>query len=168
MATRVRQPRWARQPVTTPYLTVGDHAPTALALAAVGRLPAVAAAMGRSEAWIYKAAEGARGPEPELEALFPALYQAGVPRERAALLVTRVQTLFHEAYAQDLPRLEDLLEPETLVDTEEDRLQFPVIRHGRAAAPEALLRYEVQCEQAAAIYIELAAACRRVRLARGG
>lgn len=122
--TRVRETRWGREPVALPYSTIGDRAPTALAQLGVGKLPTIAAKMGRSAATLFKWAEGERGPEADLCALFPALRHAGVPRERAGLLVARVETLFDAAYGDTLPPLPELDRAETLASAAENQTQL--------------------------------------------
>lgn len=122
--TRVRATRWGREPVALPYSTIGDRMPTALAQAAVGKLPLVAARMGRSAGTLFKWGEGERGPEADLAALFPALRHAGVPRERAGLLLARVQTLFDAAYGDTLPALPELDRAETLASAAENQTQL--------------------------------------------
>jgi hypothetical protein len=124
MATRVRDTRWAREPVALPYSTIGEKLPTALAQAAVGQLPKVAAKMGRGAGTLFKWAEGERGPEADCAALFPALRAAGIPRARATLLVARIQTLFLAAYGDELPALAALDQAETLAASAENQTQM--------------------------------------------
>lgn len=126
MATRVRVRRWTHQPLGVTYSTPGDRQPTALALAAAGRLAQVAAAMGRGAATLFKWSEGERGPEYDLRELFAGLRRAGIPRQDAALLLARIDALFEEAYRDALPELRELHLVETETDTEEDRSQMPL------------------------------------------
>jgi hypothetical protein len=164
VTTSVRYRSGSRQPVAYPHLTVGDHVPTGLALAGAGKLAAIARAMGRSEAWIYKAAQGERGPERELADVFAAMHSAGVPEPQARLLLERLEVAFAEAYHGAAYRLAELWERETWLDTEEDRAQLAVLQRGSA---EDLARYQAQCEALAALYRVMAAACRRELLRRG-
>lgn len=162
--TRVRATRWSREPVALPYSTLGERLPTALAQAAVGLLPRVAAKMGRSSATLFKWAEGDRGPEAELAALFPALRHAGIPRERAALLVARIQTLFEAAYGDGLPPLPELDRAETLASAAENQTQLERIY---APTRENKLR-NLQATETAIARLETIAARLERDLAREG
>lgn len=128
-ATRVRSRRYIRQPVMTPHWTLGEHQPTALALAAAGLLSQVADKMGRNVATLEKWAQGERGPEYDCSELFPALKAAGVPRDRAGMIAARVKAFYEAAYRADLPTLRDLQKPETLVDHAEDETQIDCVLH---------------------------------------
>lgn len=125
-ATRVRPRTWLRQPVAAPHVTVsaGGRQPTALALAAAGQLPRVAERMGKNFATLDKWSQGERGPEHDLQELFPALATVGVSRDRAGMIVARIQAMFEAAYSQQLPTLRDLHGPETAADHAEDATQM--------------------------------------------
>jgi hypothetical protein len=127
--TRVRRQCVVRQPVATPYVTVapGGRQPTALAMAAAGLLGRVADRMGRNFATLDKWSQGERGPEHDLDELFPALAAVGIPRDRAALIPARIQALFDAAYRNDIPTLAQLHAPETAVDHAEDTTQMDCV-----------------------------------------
>jgi hypothetical protein len=127
IATRVRPQRYIRQPVLIPHWTPGEHQPTALALAAAGLLSQVADRMGRNVATLEKWAQGERGPEYDCSELFPGLRAAGVPRDRAGLVVARIKAFHDAAYRDDLPPLRALEKPETVADHAEDETQIDCI-----------------------------------------
>jgi hypothetical protein len=114
--------------VVLPYSTLGSRAPTALAIAAAGRLPRLAEAMGRKADTLFKWAEGERGPEHDAGELFSGMRRIGIPRIDAALLPARIQTSFEASYADELPPLHELHQPETLADTAEDRTQMCLVQ----------------------------------------
>lgn len=126
--TRVRSTRWSREPVALPYSTVGMRAPTALAIAAAGKLPRLAAAMARKPDTLFKWAEGERGPEHDCRELFGAMRAIGIPRADAAQVLAQIESDFEAAYAADLPTLAALHQPETLTDTAEDRTQMVLVQ----------------------------------------
>lgn len=128
-ATRVRPRTWVRQPVTAPHVTIspGGRQPTALAMAASGLLPRVAERMGRNFATLDKWSQGERGPEHDLDELFPALRRAGISRERAALIPARIQALFNAAYGDELPTLHALHAPETAAEAAENSTQMDCV-----------------------------------------
>lgn len=126
-ATRVRPRRFLRQPVLTPHWTPGDHQPTALALAAAGLLSSVAAKMGRDVSTLHKWSQGERGPEADLRELFGALHDAGIPRNRAALIVARIVALFEASYGERLPKLCELHAAETAAEGAENAAQMQCV-----------------------------------------
>lgn len=126
--TRVRPTRYSREPVALPYSTVGDRAPTALALAGAGQLPRIAAAMARKPDTLFKWAEGERGPERDLAELFSAMRRCGIARIDAAQILARIQGMFEAVYSDLLPPLAALHQPETLADTAEDRTQMVLVQ----------------------------------------
>jgi hypothetical protein len=125
MATRVRIGRYSRQPDPVAYSTVGNRLLTGVAQACAGKLPAIARLMNYSAAKLFKWAEGTdRGPEFELDKLFAAAREAGVPRERMAILPAAIQAKFEVAYAEELPTLDELDRLETAIDGAEDVSQM--------------------------------------------
>ena len=123
-ATRVRKTSWRRQPALMPQWTFGgEKQPTALAIAGAGKLADIARRMGKRGDTLQKWAQGERGPERDLAALFPALKASGVSLQQSLLIANHVYVLCRSAYGDELPDLEELQDEETLKDGTEDVFQ---------------------------------------------
>lgn len=168
-ATRVRKVRYRRKPGLIPCWSGTERQPTALAIAAVGKLPEIADRMGRGEATVYKWAQAERGPEHDLAGLFPALAAAGIPLELAMLIPKRVRSMCLEAYSSDLPDFDALQDEETRLDGEEDVYQRAVNRAGpiEKASTQSLIDAKTAWELSSATYDVLAAIADRELKARG-